>query len=681
MNPAPILPGNAQHRGDRAQQQDSFGFSDLLNPTLLARQGALAVLADGMGGHALGREASRIAVKTFLDGYPHSAPDEPIPTTLRRLMQNANTAVRILAAAEGELDNTGTTLAAAVIHQQCLHWVSVGDSRIYLYHAGQLTLLTVDHIYARELDREVAAGRLEATAAAAHPDRDALTSFLGVPELDMIDCNIQPVPLHPGDRVVLCSDGVYRALDEAEMREELARCLEPQAAAEALVNRVLARQIPRQDNLTVAILAVGEAGEAGDARPRSVPRRHRWWMALGVVLLLAGCAPSLEDMRASTVRVLCKQDARISTGSGFVVGDGQHIATNWHNAECTTKDGQMAVLLGPQQLAPARVVWKDLERDLAILAVQQKLNRPVAAFTTSHYVGDDEAVFVLGFPGAADDLVDSASLLTVKVSRGGISAQVRSEQGLGLYQIDAAINPGHSGGPIFNEAGRIIGVSVMKSLTLVPTISPDAQGKPEWGLERVPLAENIAWAIHIDELLPGLRVLGLPFTVDNPGPLEPVVRLTRREPAAALVLTMLLFLTAGGLWAWRQRASLLVGKPTGKTPSSASRSFRPQLRGLSGPFAGNVLDLPEGALAMGRDPRLCQLVFPAECAEVGRQHAVLRFDAQIDQFLLEDCGSRNGTFLEAGERLPPNQSHRLPPGTRFYLGDQRYRFEVGLAKR
>ena len=57
--------------------------------------------------------------------------------------------------------------------------------------------------------------------------------------------------------------------------------------------------------------------------------------------------------------------------------------------------------------------------------------------------------------------------------------QVRTEQGQGLYQIDAAINPGHSGGPIFNEAGRIIGISVMKSLTLVPTLAPDAHGRPE----------------------------------------------------------------------------------------------------------------------------------------------------------------------------------------------------------
>ena len=381
------------------------------------------------------------------------------------------------------------------------------------------------------------------------------------------------------------------------------------------------------------------------------------WPGLAITVLLAGCAPSLDEMRASTVRVLCKQDSKISTGSGFVVGDGQHIATNWHNVRCTEQNGQIGILLGPQQLAPARVVWKDPERDLAILAVYQPLRRPVAALTTRAHV------------------------MTVKVSRGGISAQVRSEQGLGLYQIDAAINPGHSGGPIFNEAGRIIGVSVMKSLTLVPTISPDAQGKPELGFERVPLAENIAWAIQIDELLPGLRALGLPFAVDDPGPLEPAIRLARREPVAALALTLMLVLTGGGLWAWRRRAARQAGKAPAGPLAGAPRPFRPQLRGLGGPFAGNVLDLPEGALAIGRDPRLCQLVFPAECAEVGRQHALLRFDPKTDQFLLEDCGSRNGTFLDAGERLAPNQSHRLPPGTRFYLGDRRYRFEVSLANR
>ena len=395
--------------------------------------------------------------------------------------------------------------------------------------------------------------------------------------------------------------------------------------------------------------------------------------------LLAGCAPELETMKAGTVRVLCRQGERIATSSGFVVGNGQHVATNWHTVRCTAEGGQAAILPDRQQLLPARVVWHDAVRDLAILELGQRLDRPVAAFVTSDHVRDDEPVFVLGFPGAADDVGDEASLMTVKVNRGGISARLRSEPGVGLYQIDAAINPGNSGGPVFNDTGQIIGISVMKSLTLVAALGPDAQGKPEWGLQRVPLAENIAWAVQVDELLPGLRVLGLPFTVDNPGLLTPLSRLIRHEPVAALVLTVLLFVATGGLWFYRQRAGIPARKASGKTPSSVPRSFRPQLRGLSGPFAGNVLDLPEEGLAMGRDPRLCQLVFPAECDEVGRQHALLRFDPQSGQFLLEDCGSRNGTFLEAGERLPPNRAHRLAPGTCFYLGNRRYRFEVALA--
>ncbi|MDS4068497.1 MAG: protein phosphatase 2C domain-containing protein [Candidatus Competibacter sp.] len=285
MSPVPILPGNAQHRGDREEQQDSFGFSDLNDRALLDRGGALAVLADGMGGHALGRAASQTAVKVLLDGYPQSTAEESIPITLRRLLHEANAAVRALAEREGELDNAGTTLAAVVVHQQALHWIAVGDSRIYLYHASRVTLLTADHVYARELDREVAAGRIAATEADEHPQREALTSFLGMPDLRQVECNLQPVPLHPGDRVLLCSDGLYRNLGEAELAEELARP-DPQAAAEALLGRALARPQPRQDNLTIVILALGGTTDA--AIPANAPRRGRWPAGLLVGALLAG---------------------------------------------------------------------------------------------------------------------------------------------------------------------------------------------------------------------------------------------------------------------------------------------------------------------------------------------------------------------------------------------------------
>ena len=282
--PEPILlPGNAQHRGDRSEQQDSFGFSDLLDSELLDRGGALVVLADGMGGHALGRTTSQIAVKTFLDGYARKSPDEPIPAALHRLLHDANAAVRELAEREGELDNAGTTLAAAVIHQQELHWIAVGDSRIYCYHQGQITPLTTDHVYARDLEREVAVGTLSVAEAAAHPDREALTSFLGMPVLDEIESNLRPVPLQSGDRVLLCSDGLYRNLSATDLAEELARS-QPQAAAEALLGRALARPQPRQDNVTVVILGLGGA-VSHSARSR---RYRRWLAAILVGGLLTG---------------------------------------------------------------------------------------------------------------------------------------------------------------------------------------------------------------------------------------------------------------------------------------------------------------------------------------------------------------------------------------------------------
>lgn len=282
MTQPAILPGNAQHLGDRAEQQDSFGFSDLLDSELCHRCGALAVVADGMGGHALGRETSQIAVQTLLDGYPRKAPGEPIPAALCRLADAANAAVRALAEQEGQLNNAGTTLAAAVIHQQRLYWLSVGDSRIYFYHAGQVSLLTADHIYARDLERDVAAGLLHPEDAAEHPDREALTSYLGIPELEEVNYGQHPALLQPGDRVLLCSDGLYRNLSEAELAEELARP-DPQAAAEALLGRALARSQPRQDNVTAVILGLG-------GMPASNSGRRRTARLMGALLASLGLA-------------------------------------------------------------------------------------------------------------------------------------------------------------------------------------------------------------------------------------------------------------------------------------------------------------------------------------------------------------------------------------------------------
>lgn len=249
-----VHPGNCQHVGARSSQQDAFGFSDKDDLAFVAHGGVLVVVADGMGGMTYGGEASHLAVQVFLRRYMAKLADETVPMALLQALGEANQAVVELAHEVGE-ENVGTTLVAAVVHDDALHWVSVGDSRLYLLRQGKLTQLTQDHVFAVELDRDAANGVISLEEAQCHPERSALTGYLGLPELDLIDQNPQAFTLVAGDQVLVCSDGLYAAVDE----KEIATCWngDSQHMAEELVTMVLAKERPGQDNLTVAILGLG----------------------------------------------------------------------------------------------------------------------------------------------------------------------------------------------------------------------------------------------------------------------------------------------------------------------------------------------------------------------------------------------------------------------------------------
>ena len=248
-----VIPGNAQHIGAREEQQDAFGFSALHDPEAVKRYGMLAVLADGMGGLDMGKEASQLAVQTMLNEYLEKTAGETVPEALEKALQEANNAVCELAL-QHELEwNVGTTLVAAVIKEGMLYWISVGDSRIYLYRGGVLIPLTRDHIYANVLDLRVREGQLTREEAEMHPERHLLTSYLGIPKLDEIDANRKPFRLAAGDWILLCSDGLYDELSES-LLEEAVRMPPPQAA-DFILQHVLALENPYQDNATIAILA------------------------------------------------------------------------------------------------------------------------------------------------------------------------------------------------------------------------------------------------------------------------------------------------------------------------------------------------------------------------------------------------------------------------------------------
>jgi protein phosphatase len=244
-----FIPGNAQHIGTREQQQDSMGFSNPTDTAFVAHGGFLGVLADGMGGMAGGSLASRAAVSNFLSSYMAKPETEPIPDALLRALRQANESVLALATERGLKEEMGTTLVAAVAGEKSLYWISAGDSRAYLIRQEHLTQLTIDHVFANELERDVVNGRLSKTDALAHPERDDLTSYLGKTDLSEIDRNIKQFPLEAGDRVILCSDGAYKNLSDSELA--MAGMGDPQQACENLISSVLQKHAPRQDNVTV----------------------------------------------------------------------------------------------------------------------------------------------------------------------------------------------------------------------------------------------------------------------------------------------------------------------------------------------------------------------------------------------------------------------------------------------
>ena len=260
--PMRLRRAGGQLLGKREVQEDELGFID--GPTLdPGGQHPVVIVADGMGGHASGELASRLAVRAFIEAYG----TEGRPAArLRAALDRANQAIDDAIRDNLSLDGMGTTLVAAAVTADGLEWVSVGDSPLYLCRGGRLKRLNEDHSMApvvaamREID--------PATARGMNPNelRSALVGFT----LTKVDASPMPELLRPGDLVLLASDGL-NTLDEGEMASLVADSSGDglEAVKEALLAAVAAQDAPAQDNVTVALIeAPGETG-AGSASGRA----------------------------------------------------------------------------------------------------------------------------------------------------------------------------------------------------------------------------------------------------------------------------------------------------------------------------------------------------------------------------------------------------------------------------
>ena len=251
----------------RTNNQDS-GYSGV----------SLFVVADGMGGHAGGDVASAIAVQTIArtDRMELATPQE-VESALRSALVAANQAIGEAVADRPELTGMGTTASALVRVGDTVATAHIGDSRIYLLRGGELSQITNDHTFVQRL---VETGRITPEEAAVHPRRSVLMRVLGdVDQYPEVDTSV--IGTLPGDRWLICSDGLSSYVPEARILAALERARTAEQAADALVTEALDHGAP--DNVTVVAVDID--------RPGTAPR--------GVQLVGSAASPQLEPAPAA----------------------------------------------------------------------------------------------------------------------------------------------------------------------------------------------------------------------------------------------------------------------------------------------------------------------------------------------------------------------------------------------
>ena len=253
------------------------------------------VVADGLGGHNAGDVASSLAVEPFkaLDRRVDGQPSERVARLLTDTVLEANRAVYRRAQSDAKVRGMGTTLTAVAITNGAAHLAHVGDSRCYLLRGGAMNQLSNDHTLVARMVQE---GKLTTEQAEVHPQRSILTRALGAePEVDVDSLEVD---LLPGDRLLLCSDGLSSVIPEERIREILSSATELDNGCGLLIDEANAQGGP--DNITVVAVEVtgtpparsgppvarrAERIEHAARRGRRVPVRGIIW---ALVILLIG---------------------------------------------------------------------------------------------------------------------------------------------------------------------------------------------------------------------------------------------------------------------------------------------------------------------------------------------------------------------------------------------------------
>ncbi len=246
MTPS-IVMGAATNIGRvRSENQDTYGIFPA--PGEVHPRGMLFVVADGMGGHRGGKNASELAVRTIGETY-FSMTNGSVGENLVEALETANDAIRHEAIKNPTLTGMGTTCVALAIDGTSAHVAHIGDSRVYKISAGEIIQLTQDHTLVAEMMRR---GLLSVEEAMQHPERSVLYRALGTGP--QVEVDLQPeITIAAHDRFVLGCDGLTNMVEDGEIRDVVLKS-EPQQACDTLVD--LANDRGGYDNVTVIVVQV-----------------------------------------------------------------------------------------------------------------------------------------------------------------------------------------------------------------------------------------------------------------------------------------------------------------------------------------------------------------------------------------------------------------------------------------
>ncbi len=232
----------------RSHNQDAFSIQRAPSKEYFRKVGHVFIVADGMGGHAVGEKASAKAVQEIPLTYAKHAHEGPV-VAMRRSFQEANAGIHAVGQSNPEFRGLGTTATSLVIREEGAWIGHVGDSRVYRVRAGKIEQLTFDHSYAWEMARRLGIPPEEL----ADVKKNVIIRSLGPDILVQVDVE-GPHPLLPGDAFILCSDGLSNQVSPEEVGA-IVSALPPNEAGKFLIELANLRGGP--DNITAIIVRIG----------------------------------------------------------------------------------------------------------------------------------------------------------------------------------------------------------------------------------------------------------------------------------------------------------------------------------------------------------------------------------------------------------------------------------------